>query len=61
VEDILAGIALVIWLAADIGIAHFIADNAVLLRWLVRGALAVVLAAGYVGLRSGRTLGPEDV
>jgi YjbE family integral membrane protein len=61
VEDALAGIALVIWLSADIGIAHFIADTAILLRWLARGALAVVLAAGYVTLRSGRPLGPEDV
>lgn len=61
VEDMLAGIALVIWLAADIGIAHFIAVTAILLRWLVRGALVVVLAAGYMALRSGRTLGPEDV
>lgn len=61
VEDALAGVALVIWLAADIAIAHFIADTAILLRWLARGALAVVLAAGYVTLRSGRPLGPEDV
>ena len=61
VEDALAGVALVIWLAADIAIAHFIADTATLLRWLARGALAVVLAAGYVTLRSGRPLGPEDV
>jgi YjbE family integral membrane protein len=61
VEDILAGIALVIWLAADIVIAHFIADTALMLRWLVRGAVLVVLAVGYMALRSGRTLGPEDV
>jgi YjbE family integral membrane protein len=58
---ILAGIALVIWLAADIVIAHFIADTALMLRWLVRGAVLVVLAVGYMALRSGRTLGPEDV
>ncbi len=61
VEDMLAGIALAIWVAADIGVAHFIADTAILLRWLLRGALAVVLAAGYMALRSGRPLGPEDV
>ena len=61
VEDILAGIALVIWLATDIVIAHFIADTAFMLRWLVRGAVIVVLAVGYAVLRSGRTLGPEDV
>jgi hypothetical protein len=60
-EDILAGVALVIWIAADIGIAHFIADSAILLRWLLRGALVVVLAVGYMALRSGRSFGPEDV
>ncbi len=60
-EDILAGVALVIWIAADIGIAHFIADSAILLRWLVRGVLVVVLAVGYMALRSGRSFGPEDV
>lgn len=61
VEDALAGIALVIWLAADIAIAHFIADTAVLLRWLARGGLVVVLAVGYLALHSGRSLGPDDV
>ncbi len=60
-EDALAGIALLIWLAVDIGIAHFIAETAILPRWLARGALVVVLAVGYMALRSGRTLGPEDV
>lgn len=61
VEDGLAGIGLVIWLAAEIGIEHFIAPGAVLLRWLARGALAVALAGGYLTLRSGRPLGPEEV
>jgi YjbE family integral membrane protein len=61
VEDALAGVGLLIWLAADIGIEHFIADTAVLLRWLTRGAVAVVLAAGYVTLRSRRPLGREEV
>jgi YjbE family integral membrane protein len=61
VEDALAGIAVVIWLAADIGIEHLIAETAILLRWLARGALAVALAAGYLALRSGRPLGPEEV
>jgi YjbE family integral membrane protein len=61
VEDALAGVGLLIWFAADIGIAHFIADSAILLRWLARGTVAVVLAAGYVTLRSGRPLGREEV
>jgi YjbE family integral membrane protein len=61
VEDALAGVGLLIWLAADIGIEHFIADTAILLRWLTRGAVAVVLAAGYVTLRSRRPLGREEV
>jgi YjbE family integral membrane protein len=61
VEDALAGVGLLIWLAADIGIEHFIADTAILLRWLARGAVAVVLAAGYVTLRSRRPLGREEV
>ena len=61
VEDALAGVGLLIWFAADVGIAHFIADTAILLRWLARGAVAVVLAAGYVTLRSRRPLGGEEV
>jgi len=61
VEDALAGVGLLIWLAGDIGIEHFIADTAILLRWLTRGAVAVVLAAGYVTLRSRRPLGREEV
>ena len=61
VEDALAGVGLLIWLAADIGIEHFIADTAILLRWLARGAVAVVLAGGYVMLRSRRPLGREEV
>jgi len=61
VEDALAGVGLLIWFAADVGIEHFIADTAILLRWLARGAVAVVLAAGYVTLRSGRPLGGEEV
>jgi YjbE family integral membrane protein len=61
VEDALAGVGLLIWFAADVGIEHFIADSAILLRWLARGAVAVVLVAGYVTLRSSRPLGGEEV
>jgi YjbE family integral membrane protein len=61
VEDALAGVGLVIWLAADVGIAQFIAPDATLLRWLARGAVAVALVIGYFALRSGRPLGPEEV
>jgi YjbE family integral membrane protein len=60
-EDILAGIGVLIWLAADIGIDYFIAETAILLRWLVRGAVVVLLAAGYIALRNSRPIGPEDV
>jgi YjbE family integral membrane protein len=61
VEDALAGVGLLIWFAADVGIEHLIADTAVAMRWLARGAVAVVLAAGYVTLRSSRPLGGEEV
>jgi YjbE family integral membrane protein len=61
VEDALAGAGLLIWLAADIGIDHFITETAILLRWLTRCAVAIVLAVGYVTLRSGRRLGGEEV
>jgi YjbE family integral membrane protein len=61
VEDVLAGVALVVWLAADIGIEQLIAPDALLLRWAARGAVALVLAVGYIALRSGRSIGPEEV
>jgi len=61
VEDALAGVGLLIWLAADIGIEHFITETAIPLRWLTRCAVAIVLAVGYVTLRSGRRLGGEEV
>jgi YjbE family integral membrane protein len=61
VEDALAGLGLLIWLATDIGIEHFITETAILLRWLTRCAVAIVLAVGYVTLRSGRRLGGEEV
>jgi YjbE family integral membrane protein len=61
VEDALAGVGLVIWIVGDIGIEHFIAPDAFVLSWLARGALALVIAAGYMALRSGRPLGGEEV
>jgi YjbE family integral membrane protein len=61
VEDALAGVGLVIWLVADVGIAYFIEPSAIVLRWLARGALALALATGYMALRSGRPLGPEEI
>ncbi len=61
VEDALAAVGLVIWLAADVGIAHFFDPGAMLMRWVARGVLAAALAAGYFALRSGRPLGPEEV
>jgi YjbE family integral membrane protein len=61
VEDVLAGVGLLIWLAADIGIDAFIALDANVLRWSARGAVALVLAAGYLALRSGRPIGREEV
>jgi YjbE family integral membrane protein len=61
VEDVLAGVSLVIWLGADVGIEHLIADTAVAMRWLVRGAVATLLAVGYKALRSRRRLGGEEV
>lgn len=61
IEDALAGAGLLIWFAAEVGIEHFIADSAILLRWLARGAVAVVLVAGYGILRSRRPLGREEV
>jgi YjbE family integral membrane protein len=61
VEDALAGVGLVIWLATEVGIEALIPPEASLLRWSVRGAVAVVLAAGYLALRSGRPIGREEV
>jgi YjbE family integral membrane protein len=61
VEDVLAGVGLSIWLAADIGIAHFIAETAVLMRWTTRAAVLLLLALGYAALRSGRAVGREEV
>jgi YjbE family integral membrane protein len=61
VEDALAAVGLVVWLAGDVGIEQLIALDAILLRWSARGAVAVVLAAGYLALRSGRSIGPEEV
>jgi YjbE family integral membrane protein len=61
VEDVLAGVGLVIWLAADVGIAYFVAETAVATRWLIRGGLFVLLAFGYFALRSGRAVGGEEV
>jgi YjbE family integral membrane protein len=61
IEDLLAGVGLVIWLASDVGIEGLIPPKGNLLRWSVRGVVAVVLAAGYLALRSGRPIGPEEV
>lgn len=61
VEDVLAGVGLVTWICVDIAIAHFIAETAVLTRWLVRAALFALLAFGYFGLRSSRAVGREEV
>jgi YjbE family integral membrane protein len=61
VEDVLAGAGLLIWLAADVGIETLIPPEGNLLRWSVRGAIALVLAAGYLALRSGRPIGREEV
>ena len=60
-EDALAGIGVVLWIAAGIGIGYFIAPEAATLRWLARSAVALVLAAGYLALRSSRPLGPDEV
>ena len=40
VEDILAGVGLLIWLVADIGIEHFIAETAIRTALAGRGAVA---------------------
>jgi YjbE family integral membrane protein len=61
VDDVLAGVGLLVWFAADVAIEHWIAEGATAARWLARGAVAVVLAIGYLALRSGRSLGREEV
>jgi YjbE family integral membrane protein len=61
VEDMLAGIGLVIWVGADIAIAQFVPETAMLTRWAARAAVFALLAVGYFGLRSGRALGREEV
>jgi YjbE family integral membrane protein len=60
-EDALAGVGIVLWIAAGVAITFFIAPEAATLRWLARGAVALALAAGYLALRSGRPLGPDEV
>jgi YjbE family integral membrane protein len=61
VDDVLAGVGLVIWLGADVGVATFVSEGAVLTRWLARGAVLLLLVLGYFGLRSGRAIGREEV
>ena len=61
VEDVLAGVGLLIWLGADIGIDRFIAETAVLTRWAMRIVVFILLAFGYFALRSGRAVGREEV
>jgi len=61
VEDVLAGVGLLIWLGADMAIAYLIPETAVLTRWATRGGVFLLLAAGYFALRSGRAVGREEV
>ena len=61
VEDMLAGVGLLIWLGADIGIARFIAESAQITRWAIRIVLLALLTVGYFGLRSSRAIGGEEV
>jgi YjbE family integral membrane protein len=61
VEDVLAGVGLVIWLAADPGIVYLTAETAVVARWAMRAVVFALLAFGYFALRSGRAVGGEEV
>ena len=61
VEDVLAGAGLVIWIGANIAIAHYVAETAVVTRWATRAAIFALLALGYFALRSGRAVGREEV
>jgi YjbE family integral membrane protein len=61
VEDVLAGVGLLIWLGADIGIDWFIAEGAQITRWAIRIVLFALLTVGYFGLRSSRAIGGEEV
>jgi YjbE family integral membrane protein len=62
VEDMLAGIGLIMWLAGDVAINHVTSEDELLRRWLARGVMAVVLAFGYAATRNrGRTVGAEDI
>ena len=61
IEDMLAGVGLLIWLGADIGIDRFIAESAQVTRWGIRIVLFALLTVGYFGLRSSRAIGGEEV
>jgi YjbE family integral membrane protein len=61
VDDVLAGVGLLIWLGADVVTAAFIAEGAVLTRWMIRAGVLLLLVLGYFGLRSGRAIGGEEV
>jgi YjbE family integral membrane protein len=60
-EDMLAGIGLVVLLAAAAGIDRVIAADATAARWLALAAVAAALAAAYMALRSHRPPGSEQL
>jgi YjbE family integral membrane protein len=61
VEDVMAGVGLLVWLAADVGIAHFIAPAEIALRWLARGVILLMFLTAYAFMRGGRAVGREQV
>ncbi|MGH6874357.1 MAG: YjbE family putative metal transport protein [Aestuariivirgaceae bacterium] len=60
-EDLLAGAGLAIWLAGDIAIDALFEEDDLLKNWLSRGIIALMLAIGYVTMRSRRKIGREEV
>ncbi len=61
VEDILAGVFLVVWIAGDVAIDAMFTETESMKRWLTRGVIAVGLVVAYAFVRSNRAVGPEEV
>ncbi|MBV9955628.1 MAG: TerC family protein [Pseudolabrys sp.] len=53
-DELFAGVALVIWIIADLVSAAFFSHGSAATTWSVRGAVLVVLIAAYFALRGNR-------
>jgi len=60
-DEFYAGAAVLGWAAGEAAIDAVFAESHVLNRWLMRGAILLVLAAGYVLWRSRRPIEAEEL